>query len=90
MILPIHLILIRIKNHIVLIPDLFPQLDHQKRVIAKSMKKQKNKKSNAFQRLRSRSPESYSRNRFKSKSPPRHKGKSDSRKPETDSNKGSK
>lgn len=50
--------------------DLFPQLDHQKRVIAKSMKKQKNKKRSrsgtelAFGR-RGRSPESYSRRRFK-------------------------
>lgn len=51
--------------------DLFPQLDHQKRVIAKSMKKQKNRKHKSRSRSKSRlinrskSPESYSRNRFK-------------------------
>ncbi|XP_060525203.1 ribonuclease 3 [Cylas formicarius] len=50
---------------------LFPQLDHQKRVIAKSMKKQKKggrSKSRSFDSLRRKSPESYSRNRFKSRS----------------------
>ncbi|RZC39854.1 Pep deformylase, Ribonuclease 3 and/or dsrm domain containing protein, partial [Asbolus verrucosus] len=46
--------------------DLFPQLDHQKRVIAKSMKKQKNKKHRSRSRskvpfcLASKSPESVS------------------------------
>ncbi|KYB24989.1 Ribonuclease 3-like Protein [Tribolium castaneum] len=51
--------------------DLFPQLDHQKRVIAKSMKKQKNKKRRRSRSrsglkfgFRTRSPESYSRRRF--------------------------
>ncbi|KAI4457702.1 ribonuclease iii [Holotrichia oblita] len=64
--------------------DLFPQLDHQKRVIAKSMKKQRNPKrrrrssststtttsnSSTFQPIRPKSPTSYSRNRFRQKSP---------------------
>ncbi|XP_045475707.1 ribonuclease 3 [Harmonia axyridis] len=47
--------------------NLFPQLDHQKRVIAKSLKKQKTKK----RRSRSRSvksPEQYSRKRCRSRS----------------------
>ncbi|XP_030748887.1 ribonuclease 3 [Sitophilus oryzae] len=52
--------------------DLFPQLDHQKRVIAKSMKRQKRNKTKAFsnfRRLDNKSPESYSRKRFRSRSP---------------------
>ncbi|XP_057653390.1 ribonuclease 3 [Diorhabda carinulata] len=48
--------------------DLFPQLDHQKRVIAKSMKKQK--KGRNFSKPRTaypapKSPERYSRTRFR-------------------------
>ncbi|KAF7266904.1 hypothetical protein GWI33_019831 [Rhynchophorus ferrugineus] len=61
--------------------DLFPQLDHQKRVIAKSMKKQKKNKSKVlsnFDRLASKSPESYSRNRFKSRSPSKSRRRSSS------------
>ncbi|KAJ8919099.1 hypothetical protein NQ315_012084 [Exocentrus adspersus] len=48
--------------------DLFPQLDHQKRVIAKSMKKQR-KRGKSASRSRnvsvSKSPKSYSRSRFR-------------------------
>ncbi|XP_018576714.1 ribonuclease 3 [Anoplophora glabripennis] len=49
--------------------DLFPQLDHQKRVIAKSMKKQR-KRGKSVSRSRSipsvtKSPKSYSRSRFR-------------------------
>ncbi|GJQ74766.1 drosha [Trypoxylus dichotomus] len=73
--------------------DLFPQLDHQKRVIAKSMKKQRNPKrrrrssststttsnsTNTFQPTRPKSPTSYSRNRFRPKSPSRNKDTSSS------------
>ncbi|CAG9823289.1 unnamed protein product [Phaedon cochleariae] len=44
--------------------NLFPQLDHQKRVIAKSMKNQKKRRSTPKPSA-SKSPESYSRNRFR-------------------------
>ncbi|CAH1953379.1 unnamed protein product [Acanthoscelides obtectus] len=49
--------------------DLFPQLDHQKRVIAKSMKKQKRGRGHSPTRTRrapaaSKSPEQYSSTRF--------------------------
>jgi ribonuclease-3 len=64
--------------------DLFPQLDHQKRVIAKSMKKQKNKKHHSRSRsvmssfgFASKSPERYSRRRF-NKSKSRSSSNSDS------------
>ncbi|CAG9760358.1 unnamed protein product [Ceutorhynchus assimilis] len=52
--------------------NLFPQLNHQKRVIAKSMNKRKNTKSSkdVDRRKRdSKSPKSYSRFRFRSESP---------------------
>lgn len=50
-----------------LFPDLFPQLDHQKRVIAKSMKKQrkkgKNSAGNRNRKSRSVSPAKSSQGR---------------------------
>ncbi|XP_065156894.1 ribonuclease 3 [Atheta coriaria] len=56
--------------------DLFPQLDHQKRVIAKSMKKQKPDSKRSRSRSKSptdimnpKSPTSYSKHRFKEDSP---------------------
>nr|WJN65753.1 Drosha transcript 2068 [Hypothenemus hampei] len=49
--------------------DLFPQLDHQKRVIVKSMRRQKHNKSSKKHRRDNKSPVAYSRHRFKSKSP---------------------
>lgn len=55
------------KKALELSQDLFPQLDHQKRVIAKSMKKHKSKKRNKFRHESTRSsPErwSYSKKRF--------------------------
>lgn len=52
--------------------DLFPQLDHQKRVIAKSMKKQRRKcrSTSRTKTIQSvpKSPERYSRSRFKKSS----------------------
>ncbi|XP_066150705.1 ribonuclease 3 isoform X1 [Euwallacea fornicatus] len=53
--------------------DLFPQLDHQKRVIVKSMRRQRKNKSISKERD-TKSPESYSRRRFRSKSPAGRKG----------------
>ncbi|KAL3289704.1 hypothetical protein HHI36_023104 [Cryptolaemus montrouzieri] len=50
--------------------NLFPQLDHQKRVIAKSMKNQKRKKPqnrSTPRKQTSKSPEQYSRSRYKSR-----------------------
>ncbi|CAG9859292.1 unnamed protein product [Phyllotreta striolata] len=55
------------KNALEISQDLFPQLDHQKRVIAKSMKKQKRKCPSGRGRTNqstSKSPERYSKNRF--------------------------
>nr|AVK59427.1 Drosha-PA [Diabrotica virgifera] len=56
------------KNALEISHDLFPQLDHQKRVIAKSMKKQKKGRSVSKSRSEQsapKSPKRYSRSRFK-------------------------
>nr|WJM99460.1 ribonuclease 3 [Ips calligraphus] len=59
------------KNALEISQDLFPQLDHQKRVIVKSMKRQRKNKHSKISRYDrdTKSPESYSRKRFKSESP---------------------
>ncbi|ERL92233.1 hypothetical protein D910_09551 [Dendroctonus ponderosae] len=65
------------KKALELSQDLFPQLDHQKRVIVKSLKRQRKHKNskNPHQQRDTKSPESYSRHRFKSKSPDPENGR---------------
>ncbi|XP_022906494.1 ribonuclease 3 [Onthophagus taurus] len=74
------------KNALEISHDLFPQLDHQKRVIAKSMKKQKPQRKRGrsrskskspqrvFQPNRQKSPTSYSKYRFRDSSPEKSVG----------------
>ncbi|KAK9871667.1 hypothetical protein WA026_014115 [Henosepilachna vigintioctopunctata] len=55
------------KNALQISENLFPQLDHQKRVIAKSMKRQKRTKPKYRSVPRSKSPQQYSRSRYRSR-----------------------